>query len=219
MQPSVTEVLKFLHSLKAKGFSYSITNSARSALSAFIPLEGIEACQHPLICRYMKGLYNINPSLPKYSFTWDVGIVVKYLSGIPNNLKQGLSGRLATLLAILCGQRAREILAVIDLRNICFEKDVVIIRIGDLLTTSTQKFHLDEIKFPSYHDKTICPMEVLKCYIDLTKDIRGDLTRLFITTTKLYRRVSKDTMSRWVEGMLKGEGINMEIFSPHSTRS
>ena len=43
MQPSVTEVLKFLHSLKSKGFSYSIINSARSALSAFITLEEIEA--------------------------------------------------------------------------------------------------------------------------------------------------------------------------------
>ena len=52
----------------------------------------------------MKGIYNINPSLRKYSFIWDVGIVVKYLSGIPNNLKQGLPGKLATLLAILCGQ-------------------------------------------------------------------------------------------------------------------
>ena len=62
----------------------------------------------------MKGLYNINPSLPKYRFTWDVGIVVKYLSGIPNNLRQGLSGKLAALLAILCRQRAREILAVMD---------------------------------------------------------------------------------------------------------
>ena len=30
-------------------------------------------------------------------------------------------------------------LAVMDLRNICFEKDVVIIRISDLLKTFTQK--------------------------------------------------------------------------------
>ena len=105
----------------------------------------------------MKGLYNINPSLPKYSFTWEVGIVVKYLSSIPNYLEQGLRGKLATLLAILCGQRAREILAVMNLRNIYFEKDAVIILIGDLLKTSTQKFHLGEIKSPSYHNENIFP--------------------------------------------------------------
>ena len=96
----------------------------------------------------MKRYYNINPSLPNYSFTWDVGVAVKYLSGIPNNLKQGLPGKLATLLAILCGQRAGEILAVMDLANFFFEKDIVIICIGDLLNTYFQKFYLSEIKFP-----------------------------------------------------------------------
>ena len=103
----------------------------RSTLSRFITLGGLEAAKHPLICRYKKGLYNINPSLPKYSFIWDIGIVVKHLSGISNNLKQGLSGKLASLLAISCCQRARKILAVMNLRNISFEKDAVIICIGD----------------------------------------------------------------------------------------
>ena len=82
-----------------------------------------------------------------------------------------------------------------DLRNICFEKDVVIIRIGDLLKTSTQRFHLGEIKFPSYHDKTIYPIEVLKCCIDLTEDIRGNLTGLYITTRKPYRKASKECIN------------------------
>ena len=58
---------------------------------------------------------------------------MKHLRGIPNNLKQRLSGKLATLLAILCGQRARKKLAVMDLGNICFEGNVVIIRIYYLL--------------------------------------------------------------------------------------
>ena len=109
---------------------------------------------------------------------------MKYLFGIPSNLKQGLSGKLATISALLCVQKARHLLAVMDLRNICFEKDVVIIRLIDLLKTSTQKFHHGETKFRSYHDQNICTVEVLKCYIDFTKDIRGVLAGLFITTTK-----------------------------------
>ena len=54
------------------------------------------------------------------------------------------------------------------LKKYLFENDVVIILVGDLLKSYSQKFHLGEIKFPSYHDKTIYPMEILKCYIDLT---------------------------------------------------
>ena len=71
----------------------------------------------------------------------------------------------------------------------------------------------------SNHDKTFCLMEVLKCYIDFTKDMRGDLTGLFITTTKPYRKASKDTLSRLVKGMLKRASVEMKIFSSHSTRS
>ena len=114
--------------------------------------------------------------------------------------------------------KSQENTSSMDSGNISFEKNAVIIRIVDLLKTSTQKFHLGEIKFLNYHDKTICSMEVLKCYVDLRKDLRGDLTGLFITTAKPYRKISKDTLSRWVKGILKGAGIDMTIFSPHSTR-
>ena len=125
------ETLKLLCSLKSKGFSYSIVNSARSGLSPFITLEGIEAGKHPVMCRYMEGLYNVNRSLP----VW---------------------------------------------------------------------FHLG-CKYCSE--------------IDLTKNITGDLTGLFITPTNPYRKASKDTLPRWVKGMLQGAGIDMKIFSHHPTRT
>ena len=108
--------------------------------------------------------------------------------------------------------KSQENTSSMDSGNISFEKNAVIIRIVDLLKTSTQKFHLGEIKFLNYHHKTICSMEVLKCYVDLRKDLRGDLTGLFITTAKPYRKISKDTLSRWVKGILKGAGIDMTIF-------
>ena len=31
-----------------------------------------EAGKHPLVCKYIKGVFNINPSLPKYLFPFDV---------------------------------------------------------------------------------------------------------------------------------------------------
>ena len=137
MQASVTEVLKFLHSLKSKGFSCSIINSVRSPLSAFITLEGLEAGKHPLICRYMKGLDNINPSLQLYLGRRYCSEIFKW------NTKQSKTRVIWKTSYIIsnfiCGPRARKMLAVMDLRNICFEKDVVIIRISDLLKTSTQK--------------------------------------------------------------------------------
>ena len=119
MQPSATEDLKFLHLLKSKGFSYSIINSARSASSVFITIEGIEAGNPPLICQYMKGHYNTNPSLPKYSFTWDVGYCSEILKWVAKQSKTRVIWKTSYIISNFCGQRSKEILAVMDFRNIC----------------------------------------------------------------------------------------------------
>ena len=67
MQRRVKDVANFLHSLKTKGLNCSIRNSFRSTLLLFISLDGLEAGKHPLVCRFMKDLHNINPSLLKIS--------------------------------------------------------------------------------------------------------------------------------------------------------
>ena len=65
----------------------------------------------------------------------------------------------------------------------------------------------------------IFPMEILKCFIDLTKDISRNLTFIYYYHHKTTPQASEETLSRWVKGMLKGAGIEMKIFYLHSTRS
>ena len=55
--------------MKRQGRNFNIINSARSALFVSISLEGLETGKQLLVHRYMKDLYNINPSSPNYSFT------------------------------------------------------------------------------------------------------------------------------------------------------
>ena len=159
MHPNIIKVLEFLHSLKMRNVGYSVINTIRSALSTFITIDNHTVGMHALVCRYLKGVFNEFPVLPKYSFTWDVGVVLKYISSMDTENVQHLSQKLATLLAILCGQRAREILSLMDIRNITMEKTCLIIRKGDLLKTSNHKFHNGELKFPKYVENTnICPV-------------------------------------------------------------
>ena len=78
--PSPTDVCNFLADLFKKGSSYSALNSARSALSAFVPQSGGGAVgNHPLVCRLLKGCFEQRPALPRYTETWDVDIVLGYL--------------------------------------------------------------------------------------------------------------------------------------------
>ena len=68
--------------------------------------------------RFKKGVFNIKPALPKYNVTWDVGIVITYISKIDTNSLKYLSQKLATLLVLLCGLRCGEILSVLVIRNL-----------------------------------------------------------------------------------------------------
>ena len=129
-----------------------------------------------------------------------------------------LSQKLATLLVLLCGQRCTEILSVLDIRNLDVSENICVIRIGDILKTSGPKHHISEIKFHAYpNDLTMCPLNCLRQYLQVTKQHRGCITSLFITMNKPFKVPSKDILVRWVKQTLKD--INMNIFSTHSTRS
>ena len=220
MHPDIIKALEVLHSLKMRSVGYSVINTAKSALSKFITIDNHTVGMHPLVCRYLKGVFNEFPVLPKYSFTWDVGVVLKCISSMNTENVQHLSQKLATLLAILCGQRAREILSLMDIRNITMEETCLIIRIGDLLKTSNRKFHNGELKFPKYIENTnICPVTTLKQYLHMTSKNRGEIKSLFITQVRPFKPASKDTIARWIRETLSKAGIDTSIFSPHSTRS
>ena len=77
-----------------------------------------------------------------------------------------------------------------DIRNLSFEENFLVILIGDIMKTSNEKFHIDigEIKFPRYqeNDKT-CVFTCMKESLNLTANLRDNITLLFITTTKPYK--------------------------------
>ena len=106
-----------------------------------------------------------------------------------------ISRKLASLLATLCGQRGREILSVMDIRNTTIEENILIIGIDHKLKTTSIKFHVGEIQFPVHENANVCPMKLFKQYTDVTKSLKGSITCLFITTSRPYRPGSKDTLA------------------------
>ena len=115
--PHLKHVLSFLLSLYERNLGYSSISIGRSALSPFVIINNQPVAEHPLVIRYLKGVFQSRTALPKYSFTWDAGKVIKHLSKVDISKIKDLTLKLATLLALLCGQRAREILSAMDIRN------------------------------------------------------------------------------------------------------
>ena len=75
-----------------------------------LPVDGYSVCEHPIIARLLKGMFHVRPPVPRYSFTWDVNVMLTFLeSWFPLSaleLKQ-LTLTRAALVALVSAQRSQ----------------------------------------------------------------------------------------------------------------
>lgn len=221
-QATVNDGLEFLTRLYRQGLGYSAINTARSALSAVItPGDKTTFGEHPLVTRFLKGIFELKPSLPRYSVIWDVGTVLKYLqtlrplADLP--LKQ-LTKKLVMLLALVTAQRTQT-LAKLDLTFMQILPDRIMFSIRDRIKTTRPGKHLAPIELLSYsQDLNICPVAHIKQYITKTDSLRQTST-LLISYTKPHKAVTNSTIARWVKSIMKDAGIDVSSFSAHSSRT
>ena len=75
---SVETGVNFPAKLYQTGVGYSAINSARCVLSTCILIGGCKSFgSHPLVCRFVRGVFEYRPALPKYSETWYINQVFK----------------------------------------------------------------------------------------------------------------------------------------------
>ena len=201
---------KYFHT----GVGYSSVNTARSVLSTIIKTENdIPFGELPLVCRFLKGVFNLRPALPKYSTTWDVSVVLKYRKSL-KALKQcdlkSLSYRLAILLCITTGQRDQTLFFMnIDLMK--FEADKVTIFVPELLKQSRPGHHLESMVILRDPDQEICVLSHLEQYIEKAKELRKD-QNLLISFVKPHKHITTSTISRWCVRVLKNAGVDVSVF-------
>lgn len=115
---------------------YSAINTARCMLSSVLSISSDKTVgQWPLVKGFMKGVYNLKPSLPRYQQTWSVEIVLKYLQTlhpVRTLSLRFLSYKLVTLLLLLTGQRVQTI-HCIDVDHIKIKENRIFIEIRELL--------------------------------------------------------------------------------------
>ena len=63
--PSAGSLIAFLLELYREGRAYSTINSARSAISTLYSLDGNRLGEHPIVRRFMTGVRNFTPPVPK----------------------------------------------------------------------------------------------------------------------------------------------------------
>lgn len=214
------DVLKFLSCEFQKNKSYSAINSYRSTLSTTIPpIDGFPVEKHPTVIQFMKGVYNLKPTVPKYSCVWDVSVVLKFLNSLQcnDNLSlKDLTYKLAILIALVSADRGQSI-AFLDLNILKILPSKAVFVINKLTKTSRPGKPAKRVVLPTYTKcKKLCVTSTLQCYIERTKDLRSS-SILFISIFKPHKQVTSSTIARWIKSMLIRSGTSG--YGAHSTRS
>ena len=91
----VSHALDFLSRMFDKDHAYSTINSAKSAIATIVQIPSYNSLnKHPLINKYMTGVFNLTPPKPKLFFVWDVDILFRYFEQQGDN--NSLSDKLLT---------------------------------------------------------------------------------------------------------------------------
>lgn len=224
VKPSVNMVIEFLTHLFHEGLGYSALNTARSALSQFIVWKGhCTIGSHPWVIRFLKGVYNLRPPVPRYNETWDVAVLLKFLrtlSPVKKLSLKALTLKTATLMAILIAARAQT-LAILDLKNMTRHKSKFSFTVGAAdLKQSRQGYKPPLLEFQAYPvDRALCIVTVLSEYIERTKVLRDGESKLFLSYMRPHKHVTASTISNWVKTSMAKAGVNVQVYKPHSVRA
>ena len=160
ISPSISEAVNFLAHLYKSGLGYSAICVTRSALSSYLNIaDVVDFGQRKIVRRFMKGVFELKPVLPRYSHTWDVDTVLNLLECYAPNDKltlKELSHKLVMLLALLTGQRCQTI-HKLSVKSMKLEDNKCVFYITSLLKQSKQGKHLAPIELLSFpRNKNIC---------------------------------------------------------------
>ena len=220
---NISAVLRFLTEIYDNHKSYSTVNTARCALSSFLVLDsGHTVGTHPLVSRFVRGVYNMSPPVPRYTEVWDVRIVLNFLrSWAPVSTLglRDLTYKLCMLIALLSAQRCQS-LHLLRIYNMTLKADSVVFTIQDLIKQSKPGKTGLTFTLKAYPlDKRLCICHVLKHYLNCTEPLRGQTKQLFISFRKPHAAVTKNTISNWLRAVLNRAGIDTNIYKGHSTRA
>ena len=201
LSPPIPLTLDFLSKLYERGLSYSAINTARSMLSSVLQLNinsSIPFGQLPIVRRFMKGMFEVRPELPRCKSIWDLNIISNYFGGRPAapelSLKE-LTLKLTFLLSLFNGQRCQTI-KYLNTDNMELTIDKCIFQITDKVKQTRIGTHIPPLSFLAYpKDKKLCIISHLQEYLKRTILFRKESKQLLLSHVKSYMAPSGRTQS------------------------
>ena len=153
----VQNVLEFLSKLFSDGHSYSQINTASSALSSIITINKVSCGKHPDVKRFMKRIFKLWPTFPKYRMTWDARKVFNYIRNLPVmsdlTLKE-FSPKSAMLLCLVSGGQWMQTIHLISLKSIKYVGGQVFVPVMKKIKQSKRGNHTYPLNYNTYPKNT-----------------------------------------------------------------
>ena len=225
---TLNDVLLFLTDRFKSGAAYRSVNVVRSAISScHQKIDGYSLGRHPLVVHLLKGMQNTRPPQPRYTHTWDVQLVTKYLDSLGTTkllyLKL-ISIKLTILSALTCPEHTSS-LAKLDLRYCCVGSEGVSFTLASPRKRgSTDNLPQAFLFFASFpRNKRLFPDDTLRVNLKATRHLRPVFPSskpdpLFVSYVKPHNPITSPTLSRWLRTAIKNAGIDTELFESHSVR-
>ncbi|MPC93505.1 hypothetical protein E2C01_088635 [Portunus trituberculatus] len=218
INPNVSNIINFL--------SDTFHRNARYAISSLgIVVDGCRAGNHPLVIRFMKGVFNLRSPLPRYAATWDIQPVLRQLQSMHPlymlSLKD-LTLKLVMLMALTQAARVQT-LHLLTIKGLCIEQDFIMVPLSGNIKQCRPQFNVCVIKFQTYpKDASLCVYGTLRQYLARTQELRQGMGQesysLFLSFIKPHKAVTRDTIARWLRKMLDRSGVDTTTFTAGSVR-
>ena len=213
----ISDVVNFLADSHMQGYQTNFLY--RSAISTVHDrVDDVDVGKHPLVARVLKGAYHARPSLPRYTTTWDVQVVVDGISKWGDTTSMSLkllTYKLVMLMALTRPSRSADLTAL-SVSKCQFKPEGVSFLPSGLAKQSRQGKPL--AGFLSSRQRALFSRDspsLYVCNISPEEGIRPAVCGII----KPHKPVVPCTIARWLKEMLKLSGVDVNMFTAHSTRS
>ena len=227
---NICEYLLYLFNSKTpsgKDYTSGALNKIRSALSFFLQFDIPKLGFEMPVVRLFNYFYKARPCFPRYTVTWDVGLVLKFLAQWhPKEsltLKQ-LTLKSVTLVALTSSDRAQTLHALrVDQAHVSAEGLVFVVpsvlkhsRRGSPATKVVcVEWDAPELNVADY--VLYYMRKTLKYRLKAWNTNKEDIKQLFLSH-RTGKPVKRASISRWIREVMFLSGVDVSTFAPHSTR-
>ena len=219
---AVVDVLAFLaEQFNMRGLACRTISVYKACFSQIHnAVEGQQLGNLSIVSRFMKGVFQLKPAVPKTCSTWSVGPVLQYLSSLEPLEKlsiKDLTFKLTMLVALASAARVHEI-AALDCGSVIKKTDCWEFVLTSHVKNSRPNHPNRRLYLSRYvNNPSICVLRCLEHYTLRTASHR-QYQQLFLSYIRPFKPVGSQTIARWICSVLGLAGVD-SAYTAHSTRS